>query len=562
MKKVVLIVVVLAILIGGAAWYLTSRYGVIDGARLTPASTVAFVTLPDIARTGERWKETALAQIGSDPAVKAFLEKPLALAEGQGGSEAGEILENLKPGRLFLAVPSVKQGLVDVLIGFQYFGSKADLDAAMSRLHAEVQKQFPVATTSTSDYEGETVTAVATGDLTLYSASHASWGFLSLDEGTLHDALDRAAGRVTDGSLAEDADYTNVLGHLPEDSEMRWFVRPSVIMTELTKIAESVGSEPNAFQTEALAKIKGVGGTLTFDGLDQRETFFALTPEETHKYPTLDHSTMALTSPATTIFFEGVQDWSMVADPAYFASLPEDAREFLEKNNVDLTKLKDWFGSDSALIVSWAPSAMIPTAIAALAIQDRSAIETTFDRISADLNLDLKTTEIQGARVFELPKMEIQLIDPAVAISDQYIFAALTTTDLTNALTVDDAAETLADSQGFSAASAAYRTPAQAFAFIDSKSLFESIYNQLRPVILFGAAMAPDISNKVDVSKLPATEDISRHLRPIVYLQRQVDDGWMIESSGPITMSEAGIVVGAAITAAVYSGMANPPAAP
>lgn len=562
MKKAVPIIIILAVLIGGAAWYLTSRYGVTDGARLAPATTVAFVTLPDVARTGERWKETALAKIGADPAVKAFLEKPLALVQVEGGSEATEILDKLKPGRLFLAVSALEEGDLDLLIGFQYFGSKTDLDAAMTRLHSELQKHFPVATSATSEYEGDTVTAMATGELTLYSASHSSWGFLSLDEKTLHAALDRAAGRLTDDSLAEDAVYTEVLGRLPEDSEVRWFVRPGVAMDELSKIAASVGSETNAFQTAAIAKIKGVGGTLTFDGLDQRETFFALTPGESHQHPTLDHAAMALTSPATTIFFESVQDWSIIADPAYVASLPAEARDFLEQNNVDLSKLKDWFGNDSALIVSWSPSAMIPTAIAALAIQDRSAVEATVDRIAANLNLELKTTEFQGARVLELPKMDIQLIDPVVAINDQYLFAALTTAGLTNALADREDAETLADAPAFSAATTAYRTPAQAFAFIDSKTLFESIYNQLRPVILFGAAMAPGISDKVDVSKLPATEAISQYLRPIVYLQRQVDDGWIIESSGPITMSEAGVVLGAAIGAAVLNGMADPPATP
>ncbi len=563
MKKVIVVLVILAVLIGGAAWFLLSRYGVTDGARLTPADTVAFLSLPDVARTRERWKQTALARIAADPAVKAFLEKPLTLLDGEGGSEAAGILEELKPGRLFVAVPSVSENEVEVLVGFQYFGSKDDLKSAMDRMHAELQKQFPVATKSTSDYEGDEVTAMATPNGTLYSSSHSSWAFLALAEKTLHAALDRTADRATDGALVDDETFAEVMGNLAEDPEVRWFARPGPLVQEMKKYAEQSGGDVSSMQVEQIEKIDALGGSLIFDGLDQKERFFAFTPEEAHEYPKLDHSTIDLTTPNTTIYFASIQDWSAVAEPDYVESLPEEVQTFLTENDLDLAKVPEWLGGDSALSVTWGANAMVPNAILALSIRDRAAVNSLVDRVMAGMSLNLQSTEAGGARVIKLPEMEIQLVDPVIAISDDYLFLSLTEQELSRVLTAGGGDEkTLVDAGAFEPAKAAYDTPAQAFGYIDSKVIFERIYNQLRPVILIGAAMSPGASDVVDVSKLPETETISGYLRPVVYNQRQTEDGWLMESSGPITMTQGGLVLGGALAAAMLNGMAEPPAGP
>ena len=70
----------------------------------------------------------------------------------------------------------------------------------------------------------------------------------------------------------------------------------------------------------------------------------------------------------------------------------------------------------------------------------------------------------------------------------------------------------------------------------------------LRQVIVFGAAVVPGASAIIDASKLPETETIAKHLQPIVYNQIRIPEGYLVESSGPITMNQAvflGVAAGA-----------------
>ncbi len=560
MKKALPLVVLLAVVVGAGAWYLSRESSAVDGTRLVPDGTVFYASLPDVDRSGERWRETALAKIGNDEAVRAFLEKPLAMLEGEGGSEASEILAKVDPRSLFVAVPAIDTGSLELLLGFEFGGSQADVDDAMDRLHAEVKNFFPVATEATSDYQGDEITAVTAPNGTLYSASHGGWGFLASTEAALHGALDRAAGRSKEATLAGNEDFDAVADRLSEAPEFLWFVRVQPLVDELVKMGGEMGAQTTGFETEQIRQIEAIGGTLTFDGLDQNETLFVLAPGLETKYPTLQHDGMAFTTPDTSIFFEAIQDWSAIRSPDYAASLPEELREFLTANEIDLGQLASWFGGDTTIVVNWAPNAMFPSVLAAMDIENRAEIETVVDRAASGAGLELTSSELAGARVLAFPALPIQLVDPVVAISDEYLFAALTSADLARALQPDPEARTLADAPGFAKAKAAYDTPAQGFGYIDAKVVFERLYNQLRPVVTFAAAMSPDIAEKVDVSKLPETEAIAQYLRPITYVQRQVEGGWLMESSGPITISQTSVLLGLGVGAGVYSQMmATPP---
>jgi hypothetical protein len=62
----------------------------------------------------------------------------------------------------------------------------------------------------------------------------------------------------------------------------------------------------------------------------------------------------------------------------------------------------------------------------------------------------------------------------------------------------------------------------------------------------FRAAITPGASDIIDGSKLPETETIAKHLQPIVYSQIRLPEGYLVESSGPITMNQAVLIAAAA----------------
>jgi hypothetical protein len=55
-------------------------------------------------------------------------------------------------------------------------------------------------------------------------------------------------------------------------------------------------------------------------------------------------------------------------------------------------------------------------------------------------------------------------------------------------------------------------------------------------MLLMSAAFMPAISDYVDVGKLPPPETVTKHLSPIISSQRYDGDGYVTESTGPVTL--------------------------
>ena len=94
----------------------------------------------------------------------------------------------------------------------------------------------------------------------------------------------------------------------------------------------------------------------------------------------------------------------------------------------------------------------------------------------------------------------------------------------------------LASSENFRAAEREVSPAKQAFFYIDSALLYSRLDTALRPMLLMSAAVIPSMSEKVDLTKLPPAEVITKHLSPIVMSQNYQTDGYVTESVGPITM--------------------------
>jgi len=560
MKRLLVLLVVLALLVGGACYFFF-KSGPVQAAQLLPADSVLFVAVPDVRTSLDRWPKTALAQIGAESAVADFLKKPLELAASKGGIEGLDLLLRVKPGRLFVAVTGVRETGADVMLGFEYFGARSELDGAMERLYHELDKTVPNAKRTTADYQGDTVTTFMGAAPLLFSGAHGSWGFLSNSETALKQALDRAAGRDKSPSLAANEDFKAVAAHLPKDPDFAWFARFKPVVDLVLAIGEKQKTGGvNEKQIAQLKKMKAVGGTLRFEGADQKEATFILYPDAP-KLPEIDRSPMALTTPETTFYYDATLDLKTVASDDYYASLPPEAQAFLAAAKIDLKQLPQIFGHDAGVIVSWPASAMIPSVLAVLEVKDRQRVTALVEGLLGKVGVATTASELHGARVVGFPAAKIQLIDPALAINEKFVYASLTGSELERALSAQPGAPTLETAASFKPALPAYKADGQAFGYLDCKGLFEGIYNRVRPIAIFAAAMSSDVGTYVDVNKLPETETISRHLSPIVYSNRQLSDGWLIESSGPVTLSQvffAGAIGGSAAYVSQVMKQAHP----
>jgi hypothetical protein len=89
------------------------------------------------------------------------------------------------------------------------------------------------------------------------------------------------------------------------------------------------------------------------------------------------------------------------------------------------------------------------------------------------------------------------------------------------------------------------------FAYVDLPALYSRLDMTLRPILQMSAAFVPSVAERLDPNKLPATEVVTKHLRPVVASQSYIEGGYRSESAGTITIGQAAIAAGAAYVGAM-----------
>lgn len=532
MKK--LLIIALVVLVGSVLWVIRGM-GVSDAALLLPAETVAVVSLPDLPRSIMRWPQTTLAKIGVEPQMKAFLEQPLKyLTKHQGGDEAAGILWSLKPGRIFAATTSVSSSDAAILVGFQYWGGKPAHDAAVARLRQEISAGSPAPEVKHESYQGADIASSTHGPVTIYNASHGQWGFISNNLTTLKAALDRAAGRLKEGSLAESAKYKQVISHLAKEPDLLVYVQPQAFLDALLSVGQAFGAQQIPEQFEQARKVDAVGIATKLDGANLSDSIFVLRPNPPDAGK-LSHNSIKLTTKNTTLFSDFVMDLNQVAQAA-----PLLAGSGLPAEKL-LKLLPEAFGPEAVVSFTWAEGQFIPSGLAALAVKDSAKASEALQEILA-LFPTTTTTDLGGLKYYSFPELGSPFATPTFTLDEGYLFAGIDAASIDTIRQAAKAGETLESSPTFVPVKEAYRSANEVFIYVDSRAVFERAYTFVRQFAPWAAATTPGLNEVVDLSKLPDAETIAKHLSPIIYSQSRLSDGYLVESTGPITLIQVGLV--------------------
>lgn len=547
MKKIIIpLVIVAALILGGVLVFMRSG-GESQAAKLAPGESVFFVNIPNIPRTGFRWTGTALARIAAEPEVRAFMDMPLRqLNDAPGTDEATNILVALKPGNIFMAATSESQGSTEGLLGFQFWGNRKDYDNAVARLRRELPdaEQEPVK----ESHHGLEIIATRHGDRTLYTAAAGRWGFLSSEAQLIRDALDRATNRPTSPALSANPRFGKVISQLPLDPDLLVFIQPDKALDSLLAAGQSLGAQAIPSQVEHLRATEALGGALKLDGLLQRDAIFVLRPGDPESAPKLMHRAMELTTGNTTLFLDFALNFAAL--PAWVESLSDVYPGVAEPALAFSQTIAEVYGPECALMGDWRDGSMVPSPLFAVLVKD-AARATDLFRQTMGMVPGASLQEIEGTPVFTFPA---QFTTLAVAQSDAFLVAGMDPEAVARAASRKDAVPTLASAPVFKPALTDFKQANEAFCFIDTGTVFERLYGSLIPVLRFSAAMMPDINRRMDVSKIPQASTISRHLPPITLSQRRTSDGTLVESSGPISMTQF-LLIGGAVAASANQSL-------
>jgi hypothetical protein len=540
MKKTAVILIVLLAVVAGSVLWVRSQIGITDPALLLPQSTAVYAAIPDVPRAAMRWPNTTLSKISGEKEMRDFLEKPFSQMAKGGGKDAAGILLSLKPGRLFAAVLTAKGASVESVVGFQFWGSRGDFDKAISRLRTEIH-QGKEPEVLREKINGTEISSSAMPDGSqLFTAAQGRWGFLANSREALLAVIERAAGRDATPALAEDPAFKTCLSKMPIDPDVLIFLRPGTLMDALLTVGNALGAQADPNQVEQIRKAEAVSFCLKMDGANLRDAIFVLrqSPADLGK---LTHVGMSLTSPQTLGYFDFLLQFEALAGMAKNPATQKYVPQPINGEAPLLQRLPEAFEREASVSFSWPVEKMTPELLITSSVKDPVKAESVLMEIVSYLP-ETTITEKAGAKFYGFPTLRSTFLDPTLAVTPDLFVLAMNPAEAEAALARRNAPQTLEQSPAFAPALETFRTANESFGFLDTKGLFERAFPLLRQVIVFGVAFTPGASDLIDAEKLPQTETIAKHLTPIVYSQTRLPEGYLIESSGPITMNQAAIL--------------------
>jgi hypothetical protein len=565
--KRLLLLIVAAAAAGFLIWLgLRSTRGQQSGiAELLPSDTAILVHLPDLNETRDQWHRTDLYQLWREPAVQAFVQKPLTkLPPTNTAADAAHQFMKLDPKDLFVAVTFAAGAEPKVTVGFRFKGNAADVEKVVGRWRENFLANASAAKRESADYQGHAIETTTMERFSVSCVYDRDWFLSSNDAAGLKIILDRVDGRLRDRktSLEGDEIFLAARAHMPRTYAALMYVQPQRFTDYVAPMLATSGRELSADQLATVRQIRSFCGTTSFDGGKLRDVSFVTMPEV--KGGPLARASLPLSTADTFLYSAFILNLATqaqtnpgVANAATgggFAAVQQMLRA-LSSQGINLDQWKSAFGDEIGIVGDWVQNARWPSALVSLPIRDRAKAVEIVEAVTKARNDQQWTREdAEGVTYYSLGSMGgFVAMAPTIAVGEKVLVAGLDLESVKGAVKRTGASDAaLTKSRDYQAASKAVAEPTNAFVYVDTKTLFERLDVAVRPLLLMSAAFVPALSQNADFTKLPPAKVITKHLSPIVMSQRYEVDGYLTESTGPITLNQAALGVGAGIAASFW----------
>jgi hypothetical protein len=557
MKKLLSLVSIIALAVAAWWYFKKEAHREVEMAALVPADSVLFAQVSDLERSETRWKVTELAQIMAEPAVQAFFEKPRKNLPKQGDAVM-DGWSKVKPARGYLAVTKLNGEVPVATLGFQYRGAQKDVQALVAQAKDELKKDEPTGKADLVQYNGTTIETYALPQLTVATAFVGDWFFAADDLEELKATLDRFNGKGTTPVLEGAEVFKTSLAQMPKEADVLFYLVPKELVGRLKTLALATGQSVNPSAFDKVEKIQAITAATKLEGPVIHDAMFTYAPDLPPD-GSLEKHAMVTTSADTLLFFASCLQWPdkiTLPDPATdvigYAKILAGLQQALATQGLTLEDALKSFGPEAAVTAEWADSASQPSALFTMDVKDKAKAEKALDLLSGGSlgSAPWAKQSLDSVEYYGMPSVGLSMLKPTLALSDRFLVAGLSYESVKAAVV---AAKTpggkLDQTPQFKSAQESVKPATHGFGYVDSQRLFQKVYGQLRPLAMMYASFSKEASEYMDASKLPEAGVISKHLTPIVYSSSKVTGGSLVESVGPVTMSQAALGVGAVVGA-------------
>ncbi len=537
-------------------------------ADLVPGDAVVALSIPDLKRAQTGWKASALYQIWSEPEVQTFLGKPLSKVPSQ--PELISLLSKLdaiEARNFFISLVSINTDKPLVVAGFAFKGDAAALETLLAKPKAELKKKYPDGKTGTIPFGHRTIETFDAKDVSLASLVTGGWYFIASDVSQLKNVLDRLDAKGdAPPSLAKDADFKSSVARVPAPHDALTFVRARPILDKIFALAAATGKAIPDTQRQRLEKIRAVVATTGFEKEKLRDTVFILAPGLKTDAAPLALKSLPFTSPETLLFLTAAVTIPEESDLAAADPMGQISKSFADAG-FNLKDVRAAVGSESAVQLDWSNGALYPSPVFSVELKDRPTALKLLAAATAKPPKDsewlARTDDGVEYRILTAKKPGTP-IAPTLAVTGTHFLAGISQVDVRGAIARAKGNGTHLDgTPAYKSAMAEVGKADVSLFYLDTKSVFERLYGLGRSLSPY-AQGNKQIEDTVDLEKLPATETVSRHLTPVVWTQRTLEDGILAESTGPLTLNQlviSGLGIGG-FAAATYQRATKPPTEP
>jgi hypothetical protein len=522
--------VLLLVAIGIFLWQ-QSRFSLLAG-QIAPAGCLVYVELPNLDQTAKRWPDAALCRILNERSVQHFLKQPLAKGSPN-YQNAWESLATLRCRSLFF-------GMTEPARGRWICGLQTSADQTTSRREiANLSKALfgqTVEEVDNLEHERKEGGGIGHGLAQIYCARAGSWVLLSKSTELLVEALRNS--KAPGGGLQSLKLFQDCRANVPADYDLLSFVQGG------PSLDPSVGLHWGFHEQRTQGNVRAVLAATTIVGARLRDTVFTLTAGPPTGRP-LDRKGFAMTSPstigylATQVGFSEI--WRWCGQLSEQSQLAETIRKYMgqaQSFGIDPQDL-DNLVSGAEVILDRDPKSDSLNAAFSLQVADPAKFQRLMEQVVAEKFPDntkkilIDSVPAYSMEVNERVSIVFGLVGGQILVSgSQSNFGELVRRLRNQAPGLET------DSQ-FQGITKLVGQPDDLFVYLDAKSGFERFYEASRPMLVFGILLMPTLNRYVDAMALPETEDISKHLSPIVLSRHRVANGFVDESVGPITAYDA-----------------------
>ena len=510
---------------------------------LLPRGTIALAHFPDLNRTRDEWHQSDIYKLYQEPAMQDFLNKPLSrVPQRATAADTASDIERLDPKDAFVAVTSIENNNPHFTGGFRFRGSQSNAEAIIGKWRSQIVRD--ASAHESVDYQQHKIDIVGAAPNQIATVYDGQWFFASNDLAELKAVLDRADGRDKDRqtTLETDEVFRAAMKHMPASYALLIYLQPKALSEKLASLRQAIGV--SADQSAVVDQIQSVCAATRFDKGKIRDVLFVGMPKA-ESAQKLTQSSLALGTSETFLYL------ATLLNPDRLAGINQGGlpvggwlqKVFDAAGRAGVT-VDDWkaaFDLELGSLADWPQNSRWPSIITTLRVKDPVRANKIVNALTHAIDEDVPWTKTEkgGVAYFYMQSpAALFAITPTIALSNQVLVAGL------DSVSVESAINRSTKSSGGLANSAAYKSavhavpgPTDAFVYVDTALLYSRLDAALRPMLLMSAAFMPAISDYVDVGKLPPPEIVVKHLSPIVSSQRYDGDGYVTESTGPVTLN-------------------------